>query len=359
MDGLATAADVEKLNYSLRHDSTARNVFAQYLSLDSTLAEIAAGIPGETAALGDILALHPERRSWRQWTVAVAACAAVLLLGVTGWWSVAAQSFATVVRSVGAAPMVDGAHLGRRRIEIAEGTLELLTARGARIVIEAPAEFYFESAQRLNLSKGRLTADVPGAARGFTVVTPTGDAVDLGTRFAIDVANDQESEVHVFEGEVIAQAKGSAKRQYMTALQAIRFRDDKQTEECEVRQGTFVRSSEVSPLAEALRVGQKERAFAASQQLKLDSALLAWLDFDKSSKQLGSAREAIIHGTRRVQGRFPGSGALDFVHSEDCVELDLDAHVPQFTLMTWIRPNQFEGRRNSLYSTDEWGRLGR
>src|SRR5690606_12417470 len=82
------------------------------------------------------------------------------------------------------------------------------TRRGALLAIEAPAIFRFESSQRLHLAKGRLAADVPPPAKGFTVVTPDGDAVDLGTRFGIDVREQGGSEIHVFEGEVVARAAG-------------------------------------------------------------------------------------------------------------------------------------------------------
>ena len=80
--------------------------------------------------------------------------------------------------------------------------------RGARVVIEAPAEFHFESAQRLHMGRGRLSADVPAGAKGFTVVTPSGDAVDLGTQFGVDVPASGAAEIHVFAGEVVAKASG-------------------------------------------------------------------------------------------------------------------------------------------------------
>jgi hypothetical protein len=61
------------------------------------------------------------------------------------------------------------------------GVVEFLTAKGARLVIEAPADVQFESADMLRVFRGKVAADVPPRAKGFTVVTPNGKAVDLGT----------------------------------------------------------------------------------------------------------------------------------------------------------------------------------
>ena len=66
--------------------------------------------------------------------------------------------------------------------------------------IDSTAAFRFESPQRLRLLRGRIAADVPAMASGFTVVTPSGEAIDLSTRFAVDVPVGGEPEVHVFEG---------------------------------------------------------------------------------------------------------------------------------------------------------------
>ena len=166
------------------------------------------------------------------------------------------------------------------------------------------------------------------------------------------------SEVHVFEGEVIACARGSRERRHVTAQSAIRLFKDNTVAACDVRHGTFVRAREMSPLAEAMRLGQRERAQAASEELQQDPALLAWLDFENPMPGNKIEYGAEVRGARWVQGRFPGTGALDFVNAEDCVQLNLNAELPQFTLMTWIRLNQIEGRINSLYSTDEWWHLG-
>ncbi len=99
------------------------------------------------------------------------------------------------------------------RLTLVQGTLGLHYGRGVQLVIEAPAEFKCRSADLLQLYAGRVAAEVPPPAKGFTVITPTGKAIDLGTKFGVDVPPHGEAEVHVFQGEVIAQSSGGGNRQ--------------------------------------------------------------------------------------------------------------------------------------------------
>ena len=52
------------------------------------------------------------------------------------------------------------------------------------------------------LLQGRLTVKVPEEAIGFTVQTPSGDVVDLGTEFAVDVGKKGATELYVLDGTV-------------------------------------------------------------------------------------------------------------------------------------------------------------
>ncbi len=51
------------------------------------------------------------------------------------------------------------------------------------------------------LDRGKLTADVPPAAQGFTIAAPGVSIVDLGTRFGV-TAHGQATQVHVLQGSV-------------------------------------------------------------------------------------------------------------------------------------------------------------
>ncbi|MEX2581084.1 MAG: LamG-like jellyroll fold domain-containing protein [Verrucomicrobiales bacterium] len=90
------------------------------------------------------------------------------------------------------------------RIEIDSGTAMIAFNSGATAIVEGPAELSLKSNNRVFLQSGRLTADVPPAASGFTVTTPRLNAVDIGTRFGVSADENGDSELHVMEGEVEA-----------------------------------------------------------------------------------------------------------------------------------------------------------
>src|SRR5690606_33444997 len=126
----------------------------------------------------------------------------------------------------------------------------LRTRLGAELVIEAPAVFRFESPQRLRLVKGRLAADVPPPAKGFTVVTPDGDAIDLGTRFGIDVSEGGGSEIHVFEGEVVARVPGPGDPRSLRGGEALAMSEGG-GDARELRSAAFIQSDELPSLRAA------------------------------------------------------------------------------------------------------------
>jgi len=87
-------------------------------------------------------------------------------------------------------------------LQLESGTLLIAFNSGATALVEGPAELSIESGNRMFLKSGRLTAEVPPPASGFTVNTPRLNAVDIGTRFGVTVESNGDSELHVMEGEV-------------------------------------------------------------------------------------------------------------------------------------------------------------
>lgn len=92
--------------------------------------------------------------------------------------------------------------LAGQTLKMSRGLMELEFSSGAHVTLEAPVSFTIESPMRAVLTHGKLTASVPEQARGFTVTTPDGDAIDLGTEFGLLVGDDGVTETHVFKGEV-------------------------------------------------------------------------------------------------------------------------------------------------------------
>lgn len=110
-------------------------------------------------------------------------------------------------------PLDFGDRLRRgQSIKIESGVLELLLSTGAKVTIEGPAQFETNSALETYLTQGRLAAAAPRMARGYTVITPTAELVDIGTQFGVVVDDTGESELHVFDGDVVARARGANKQ---------------------------------------------------------------------------------------------------------------------------------------------------
>jgi FecR protein len=106
-----------------------------------------------------------------------------------------------------AKPKLGDAMTGILRLE--SGVVELTYASGVTVAVEGPAQFKVTRANTLELSSGKISANVPKQARGFTVKSPTASVVDLGTRFGEIVNSDRASEVDVFQGQVQLTPVGS------------------------------------------------------------------------------------------------------------------------------------------------------
>lgn len=83
-----------------------------------------------------------------------------------------------------------------------EGSVQLELAEGAAMIVTAPASFDLESANRARLHFGRVSAQVPARARGFSIDVPSIRIMDLGTSFGVQVDENRVTEVHLFEGVV-------------------------------------------------------------------------------------------------------------------------------------------------------------
>lgn len=345
LDGSISPSQLQQFNALLLADADARRQFAELMNVDSALAALAAGWTPEVAAPQPVQKATRWRTHPPRWITAAAACIA-LLLGAW-YWQQAHSTYATVAKAAGVQELADGAALHGETHDIRAGSVSLITARGARIVIEAPAEFYFESAQRLHMKRGRLAADVPPTAKGFTVITPSGDAVDLGTRFGVDVPASGAAEVHVFQGEVIAKASGAHDKQSLRGGDAVSFAAGASTAR-ELRSAAFIQPDEMPGLTAGLAAGQRAQAEGALAALRKDPALIALLDFESAEELPGVYR--------RVQGRWPGSHAPEFVNVGDHLKLDVGGgrDWPQLTLAAWVRIDRLGAPYQSLLHTDGW-----
>jgi hypothetical protein len=91
-----------------------------------------------------------------------------------------------------------------KELRLEQGLAEIEFDRGARVILQGPAGLDLLSGSSARLVYGTLTARVPMQARGFSVLSPRGMIVDLGTEFGLSVDRKGATTVRVFKGEVEA-----------------------------------------------------------------------------------------------------------------------------------------------------------
>lgn len=343
-DGIASAATIASLERAIQEDAEFRLRFLEYLNVDAAIAAHAA-FEGENES-ATVVSFTPERRLLGQmpW---LAMAASMTLMGLVAWGVQSIRApFAIVTSSVGTS-LSQGAAVRGGNLRLDAGAVEFLTPKGARVVVEAPAEVRFESSESLRVVRGKVAADVPPKAKGFTVVTPNGTAVDLGTRFGVDVPAAGDSEIHVFQGEVIAQAKGDVLKQSLRTGEAFTMQNGKGASR-ELRSAAFIQPDEMPQLSAGLSSGQNSRAQTSVAAFRMEPALIALFDFKLSEEFSGVFR--------MVQGRWPGSHAPEFVQPGDHIKVDVGGgrEWPQLTLATWVRIDQLGSPYQSLYHTNGW-----
>jgi hypothetical protein len=99
------------------------------------------------------------------------------------------------------APLI-GAALPEGPIYLRTGIARLTFVDGAQLIVEGPSQFELRSAGSIYMSHGKLLAQVPRKAIGFTVETDATKIVDRGTEFVVETADRSETKFAVITGVV-------------------------------------------------------------------------------------------------------------------------------------------------------------
>ncbi|MFO0888939.1 MAG: hypothetical protein U0790_07295 [Isosphaeraceae bacterium] len=258
-DGLIGPEEFARLEAYLRENEEARRAFVAGFQLhteihfavrarraaDAVLDRVLAGEPPEvesprTAAEGR------ARLRWR-WRRVVAALALLGMAGLAGFailsgrlsrealapatehaterregnvaWLVNAQD----CRWAGAASEMPGRDMRAGKVlRLRRGLADIEFECGAHVLLQGPADLVLIGGTTARLIRGTLTARVPEQARGFTILSPGGKVVDLGTEFGLSVDAEGATTVKVFRGVVAAFPLGAGERPYP----AIRLSED-------------------------------------------------------------------------------------------------------------------------------------
>ncbi len=238
LDGSLQPEETDQLAQMLCESAEARRVYLNSMNIHSALYDWAtakeyldcllAECAPVSAELSESDRLQPSRTSRRR-SWAWAAAAAVLVLGVAVWsWPGAArraEQSSALRQAAGDLPTPALAnvvrhssdchwyveHAGRSEpgsfhrgnlLRVASGRLSIAYDNGTEVSLYAPAAVQLVSNMRSRVLLGRLSARVPEAAQGFSVVTPQATVVDLGTEFGVEVNYDGGTDVVVFKGQV-------------------------------------------------------------------------------------------------------------------------------------------------------------
>jgi hypothetical protein len=274
IDGRPDAAELSRLEARLVADADARGYYLDAMLLDAALADqfSAAGITGmvdmlapdagggpasspavDRRAVAKIAAEPVARR--RFWPPSRAAAAILLAVvvggfggGLAAWQGVraavgiwSATPLAEISRTRLAVPrdrnagagIEKGRRVGRERLAIESGAIEIAVRSGVMIVLEGPAEIELAGEQLAFLHHGVAVVRGPTGVADFDLETPTAHVVGRGGEFAAKVDPSLTTDVQVYAGEVVAAGVAKAgSGQFplrVVAGEAVRFSSQSQS----------------------------------------------------------------------------------------------------------------------------------
>jgi hypothetical protein len=245
-------------------------------------------------------------------------------------------------------------------LEFAAGYLELEFYRGARMTVGGPARLEFVDSQNVICHFGKVRAQVPAVAKGFTVMTPESQVVDLGTEFAVSVGPAGETEIHVFDGEVEAYDvdRTPASKKLLTAGQAMTVAN---LREFPAEAGRFKDLVDIAGKERSARNRKFQKWSKRSGEARADERLIAYYDFEPADDQQrmlpnravsGSELDGAIVGATWSDGPWPGKHALNFKRPGDRVRISIPGEYEALTLAAWVRVDGIDRGHSSLLLTD-------
>lgn len=96
-----------------------------------------------------------------------------------------------------------GEAIDEKWLRLKSGVAEVTFSSGATVSVEGPAQLRIDEPLHCFSKFGKLAANCPESAYGFTIRFRGGKVVDLGTEFALNTEPEGKTDVHVLKGEVI------------------------------------------------------------------------------------------------------------------------------------------------------------
>lgn len=386
IDETISPKDFERLQDAIEQDDEARDEYLEAVWLFESLCEIAheSQTPNiDSLNLGSSLRETP--RQTKVWNpvqhVTLAAVVVIVVSGFTFWLgrsNVPTQQQQVVIaeppeprfsghaslkRAVGlrwpsnAVRHLEGDILPNGLLAFDAGTAEIDFFCGATLIVEGPAELDIESDWSIRVTRGRLRASVPPAARGFVVKAADSEIVDLGTEFALEVDSGN-ARVEVIDGEVEIRG-GAFDGRHLQTGEGKSLKGSPAAFDLAKKLSTF---SELSLQRQQADERLFERWKQHSQQLRLDDRLIAYYPIAEQSPGRiianvalsGSQFSGLVAGpVERSLGRFGVvSSGLEFERTGARMRTRIDGEFRALTFSCWVKIDGLEHRYNALFMGD-------
>ena len=212
--------------------------------------------------------------------------------------------------------------------ELNQGIIQLNYKNQAQVIIEAPATFSLINDQKIHFSKGKVSVFAPPAAKGFTISTPIGDIVDLGTEFSTWVTPNNFVESHVYKGSVQANLNDGQTRN-VKAGQATRILFDHNEDnsysnlvfvDIDLRSDFFIRRLNEPKTAYSKLITQLNPAVYFPMEMSSDGQTVSdWSSFknDASANNLSHKDNLLTPGTVGNALSLSGSNHRGYLYVAD------------------------------------------
>lgn len=265
-----------------------------------------------------------------------------------------------VVWEDGSSTFTTGSALPKGWLKIRQGTLRLDFYSGARVYLQGPASLELISQDLARLDQGKLVANVPPPAEGFTVLSDQLRIVDRGTEFGMNVSTPGNCEVHVFDGEVeVHEDASQAMARSLYEGDAVSIRGGTTTSFSADR-GSFTNPATLRE-AETRATESLQRSWqASSHTFRSTPDLLVYFDFEDIEanspgvKNLALGANSDSYGTvigcDLLTGRWSGKAAMGFAKTSDRIRFRLSGTTSSLTMMGWVRVDSLPLDHNALLS---------
>ncbi len=248
--------------------------------------------------------------------------------------------------------------------EIASGYAQIEFFCGATVILGGPAELDLKSPLLATVRRGTLRAQVPPAARGFSLEVDDLKVVDLGTEFGLSVT-DEGANVQVFDGEVELLQPKTEKR-LLTPGKALVRTPNGVYEETTVTPDSFLDIATLESRARGQHNARYQRWRSWSEELRRDPRLITYYAFDQSDgwnrrltnslEPANSELDGAIVGADRSPGRWPAKSSLEFKRPGDRVRVQLPGEYGSLSFSCWVKIDSLDRWFNSLFLTDGYNK---